>query len=118
MIYLKQIDIEATPEMKYLFQSMHALLVLLYRRDSRREFVPKDHWLIKEIKVSNFVKELENNKKHAELVLKKIPHIIPHKERIVLFKKYVAKEKEMLGLNDSSSLNYTLVTGKGLNNFN
>ena len=114
IIYVKQIDIEATPEMKYLLNSIHALLILLYRRDSRREFAPKDHWLIKEIKVSNFMKELENNKKPAELLLKKIPHLIPHKERVILFKKYVSKEKELLGLNDpnSATLHSTLVTGK------
>lgn len=112
VIYIKQIDIEATPEMKYFFNSIHALLILLYRRDSRREFAPKDHWLIKEIKVSNFMKDLESGKKHAELLLKKIPHILPHKERVILFKKYVSKEKELLGLNDmnSASLHSTLVT--------
>lgn len=114
IIYVKQIEIESTPEMKYLFNSIHALLILLYRRDSRREFAPKDHWLIKEIKVSNFMKELENSKKPAELLLKKIPHLIPHKERVILFKKYVSKEKELLGLNDpnSATLHSTLVTGK------
>lgn len=116
IIYVKHINIEATPEMKYLFNSMHALLILLYRRDSRREFAPKDHWLIKEIKVSAFMKELENNKRPAELLLKKIPHLIPHKERVILFKKYVSKEKEVLGLNvqdpNSAALHSTLVTGK------
>lgn len=98
--------------MKYLFNSIHALLILLYRRDSRREFALKDHWLIKEIKVNNFMKELENGKKHAELLLKKSPHILPHKERVILFKKYVSKEKELFGLNDpnSASLHSTLVT--------
>lgn len=30
-----------------LLNSTHSLLMLLYKRDSRRHFTPPDHWLIK-----------------------------------------------------------------------
>jgi len=30
-----------------LLNSSHALLMLLYKRDCRRQFTPSDHWLIK-----------------------------------------------------------------------
>lgn len=48
------------------------------------------------------MKDLENNKRAAELLLKKVPHIIPHKERVLLFRKHVLNEKTVLGLTDSA----------------
>ena len=47
-----------------LFQSLHALLLLLYKRDCRRQFAPKNHWIIREIKIS-FLSDVEKNKKWA-----------------------------------------------------
>lgn len=99
--------------------------MVLYKRDSRRSYAPPDHWLIKyenslfcninknfiyflfifihrELKVANFMKDLENAKKSAQLLITKIPHIIPHKERVVLLRKYVANEKIVLGLTESA----------------
>lgn len=82
-----------------LFVSVHTLLLSLYRRDCRRQFAPKDHWLIRDIKPSHFLSDLEKAKKHAQILLQKMPHIIPLEDRIHLFKKYVQNEK----LNESST---------------
>lgn len=85
-----------------LFCSCHTLLMLLYKRDCRRSYTPPDHWLIKDVKVSVFMAELDKGKKAAQVLLQKVPHIIPHKERVVLFRKYVANEKAVLGLTESA----------------
>ncbi|XP_077511129.1 ubiquitin-protein ligase E3B [Amblyomma americanum] len=85
-----------------LLGSCHALLMLLYKRDCRRSYTPPDHWLIKDVKVSAFMGDLEKGKKAAQVLLQKVPHIIPHKERVVLFRKYVSNEKAVLGLTESA----------------
>ena len=58
------------------------------------------------------MKDLENGKKSAQLLMQKVPHIIPHKERVVLFRKYVNNEKTVLGLTESAcaSPQSTLIT--------
>lgn len=85
-----------------LFVSMHTLLLCLYRRDNRRVFAPDNHWIIKEIKPAYFLMDLEKSKKHVQLLLQKMPHIISHQERVSLFRKYVQNEKAVLGLTDSA----------------
>lgn len=80
-----------------LFQSMHTLLLCLYRRDCRRSFAPPNHWLIHEIRPSHFLTDLEKGKKHTLVLLQKMPHIIPHEDRVKLFRKYVQNEKAVLG---------------------
>ncbi|XP_042146688.1 ubiquitin-protein ligase E3B isoform X2 [Ixodes scapularis] len=82
--------------------SSHTLLMLLYKRDCRRSYTPPDHWLIKDMKVSTFMGDLEKGKKAAQVLMQKVPHIIPHKERVVLFRKYVNNEKTVLGLTESA----------------
>lgn len=86
-----------------LFVSMHTLLLCLYRRDNRRAFAPENHWIIKEIKPAYFLMDLEKSKKHVQLLLQKMPHIISHQERVALFRKYVQNEKAVLGLTADSS---------------
>ncbi|TRY68294.1 hypothetical protein TCAL_07191 [Tigriopus californicus] len=81
-----------------LFQSVHALLMVLYARDNRRYFCPNDHWLIKEIKVSTFLSDLDKGKKPALLIMKKMPHVIPRQDRVQLFRKQIAREKQSLGI--------------------
>lgn len=76
-----------------LFVAAHTLLQSLYRRDCRRQFAPKDHWLIRDIKPSHFLNDLEKGKKTAQILIQKMPHIIPLSDRIHLFKKYVQNEK-------------------------
>ncbi|CRL00069.1 CLUMA_CG013353, isoform A [Clunio marinus] len=85
-----------------LFVSMHTLLLCLYRRDNRRAFAPENHWIIKDIKPAYFLMDLEKGKKHVQLLLQKMPHIISHQERVALFRKYVQNEKAVLGLTDSA----------------
>lgn len=95
-----------------LLSSTHTLLMLLYKRDCRRSYTPVDHWLIKEIKVTSFMNDLEKGKKAAQVLMQKVPHIVPHKERVVLFRKYVNNEKTVLGLTESAcaSSHSTLIT--------
>lgn len=81
---------------------MHTLLLCLYRRDCRRPFAPKNHWLIYDIRPSNFLADLEKGKKHTQVLLSKMPHIIPHEDRVKLFRKYVHNEKAVLGLTESA----------------
>ncbi|KAK4297692.1 hypothetical protein Pmani_029911 [Petrolisthes manimaculis] len=72
-----------------LFVSVHTLLMLLHKRNSRRNYVTDAHWLIKEIRVSTFTADLERGKRTAQVLMQKMPHIIPHTERVLLFRKYV-----------------------------
>uniref|UniRef100_H2LTE0 Ubiquitin-protein ligase E3B n=1 Tax=Oryzias latipes TaxID=8090 RepID=H2LTE0_ORYLA len=46
---------------------------------------------------------LEKGKRRAQLLLQYIPHVIPHKNRVLLFRNIVTKEKESLGLIETSS---------------
>ncbi|XP_023415188.1 ubiquitin-protein ligase E3B isoform X2 [Loxodonta africana] len=86
-----------------LFQSVHGWLMVLYERDCRRRFAPEDHWLRKDLKPSVLFQELDKDRKRAQLVLQYIPHVIPHKNRVLLFRNMVTKEKEKLGLVETSS---------------
>ncbi|XP_076654428.1 ubiquitin-protein ligase E3B isoform X2 [Halictus rubicundus] len=84
-----------------LFTSLHTLLMAIYRRDCRRTFCPDGHWLAKEVRVWE--------KRGAALLLSKMPHVIPHSERVVLFRKQVVNEKAVLGLTESAC-NSTITT--------
>ncbi|TRY55624.1 hypothetical protein DNTS_008830 [Danionella cerebrum] len=86
-----------------LFHSVHGWLMVLYERDCRRRFTPEEHWLRKDLKPSLLFQELEKGKKRAQLLLQYIPHVIPHKNRVLLFRNIVTKEKETLGLVETSS---------------
>lgn len=86
-----------------LFHSVHGWLMVLYERDCRRKFTPDEHWLRKDLKPSLLFQELEKGKKRAQLLLQYIPHVIPHKNRVLLFRNIVTKEKETLGLVETSS---------------
>ncbi|XP_001354157.2 ubiquitin-protein ligase E3B [Drosophila pseudoobscura] len=84
------------------FLSLHTLLLCLYRRDCRRPFTPTNHWLIPEVKPSTFINDLEKAKRNAMLLLAKMPHIIPHDDRVKLFRKFVQNEKAVMGLTESA----------------
>ncbi|XP_072289441.1 ubiquitin-protein ligase E3B [Eucyclogobius newberryi] len=86
-----------------LFHSVHGWLMVLYERDCRRKFTPDEHWLRKDLKPSLLFQELEKGKRRAQLLLQYIPHVIPHKNRVLLFRNIVTKEKETLGLVETSS---------------
>ncbi|EFN88458.1 Ubiquitin-protein ligase E3B [Harpegnathos saltator] len=98
-----------------LFTSLHTLLMAIYRRDCRRTFCPEGHWLAKlsipafspirqnpEVRVSGFLADLEKGRRGAALLLSKMPHVIPHSERVVLFRKHIADEKAVMGLTESA----------------
>ncbi|PBC33652.1 Ubiquitin-protein ligase E3B [Apis cerana cerana] len=55
-----------------------------------------------EVRVSGFLADLEKGRRGAALLLSKMPHVIPHSERVVLFRKHVANEKAVLGLTESA----------------
>ncbi|XP_014671275.1 PREDICTED: ubiquitin-protein ligase E3B-like isoform X2 [Priapulus caudatus] len=84
-----------------LFIAAHTLTSLLYERDCRRPYAPKNHWLIKDTKPGTLLAELEKGKKTASLLLQKTPFIIPHKERVMLFRKAVGAERTAMGLTES-----------------
>lgn len=79
---------------------MHTLLMCLYRRDSRRQFAPTNHWLIHELKPAHFLADLDKGKRHTHVLLQRMPHIIPHEDRVKLFRKYVQNEKSLIGIAD------------------
>ncbi|XP_028410383.1 ubiquitin-protein ligase E3B-like [Dendronephthya gigantea] len=63
-----------------LLSLVYSLLMLIYDRDSRRRFTPKNHWLIKELKIGSFKSELTAGKPRASEVLQMIPHVVPHRD--------------------------------------
>uniref|UniRef100_A0A1Y1M0Y6 HECT-type E3 ubiquitin transferase n=2 Tax=Photinus pyralis TaxID=7054 RepID=A0A1Y1M0Y6_PHOPY len=101
-----------TVQSNSLFQSFHTLLMVLYKRDCRRNYTPQGHWLIKEVKVSTFMADLDKGRKKPQLLLQTMPHIIPHEDRVRLFRKYITNEKTVLGLTESAcaSPQSTLIT--------
>lgn len=60
--------------------------------------------------MSSFMKDLEHSKRTAQAILQKVPHIIPHKERVGLFRKYISVDRHMLTGSESCIINSTLVT--------
>ncbi|XP_057382447.1 ubiquitin-protein ligase E3B isoform X3 [Balaenoptera acutorostrata] len=102
-IRLQILTENAKGETLELFQSVHGWLMVLYERDCRRRFAPEDHWLRKDLKPSVLFQELDKDRKRAQLILQYIPHVIPHKNRVLLFRNMVTKEKEKLGLVETSS---------------
>ncbi|KAG9487064.1 hypothetical protein GDO78_007113 [Eleutherodactylus coqui] len=86
-----------------LFHSVHGWLMVLYERDCRRRFSPEEHWLRKDLKPAVLFQELDKERKRAQLLLQYIPHVIPHKNRVLLFRNIVTKEKEKLGLVETNT---------------
>ncbi|CAH2073384.1 unnamed protein product, partial [Iphiclides podalirius] len=96
-----------------LFASLHTLLLALYRRDCRRSYTPPNHWLVREIRETQFMADLEKGKKPQQVLVQKTPHMIAHSERVRLFRRAVADEKVVLGLTERacvSGARSTLVT--------
>ncbi|XP_005112992.2 ubiquitin-protein ligase E3B [Aplysia californica] len=105
------ISIEQAPTSN-VFTSALNLLMILHERDSRRSFAPTNHWLIREVKPSHFMDELEKEKKTAKFLMQRVPHIIPFNERVIIFRKNVLRDKENLRLLESAhtSVQSTLIT--------
>lgn len=49
-----------------------------------------------------FINDLEKGKRNTVILLQKMPHIIPHDDRVKLFRKFVQNEKAVLGLTESA----------------
>ncbi|XP_031572556.1 ubiquitin-protein ligase E3B-like [Actinia tenebrosa] len=115
-LYWNEITDENKPQSvsaETLLNSGHSLLMILYDRDCRRSFTPPNHWLIKEVKSNTFRAELAEGRRRACVILQKIPHVMPHIERVQLFRECVAKDKEVLGItrpNDDFVPQGTLIT--------
>ncbi|XP_048241193.1 ubiquitin-protein ligase E3B-like [Haliotis rufescens] len=94
------------------FSSSWNLLMILHERDARRSYTQNHHWLVRDVKASHFMGELERGRKTVQFLMQKVPHIIPFHERVILFRKNVAKEKDALGLTESvcTSPQSTLIT--------
>lgn len=92
-ILINQLVAYNAKDMDPVLQSTHKLLTDLYKRDCRRKFAPQDHWLIKDMKMSMVIRDLEAGRPCAEAILFLIPHIIPHKERVIIFRKLVCKDR-------------------------
>lgn len=86
------------------------LLWLLYSRDNRRKYTPSGHWLIKELRLSQFHSELKEKKERALSILTDIPHIIPHMERVKLFHQLVEDDKKSLGIDKEYSRASALIS--------
>ncbi len=94
-----------------LFDSLHGLLSILYRRDNRRPFTRQNHWLIRDIKAKELTTEMDKGRRAAALLIHKMPHIIPHADRVVLFRRYISQDKSQVGVfQDASTGRSTLVT--------
>jgi ubiquitin-protein ligase E3 B len=74
------------------------LLHVLYDRDNRRPFCPDGFWLIKDLRFSSFMSEFKNGKDRAKELLSNLPHIIPHRQRVELFRERVQADKKSLGI--------------------
>ena len=42
--------------------------------------------------------EVEKRQPRAKLLLQKIPFVLPHKDRVILFRLFVSKDKSALGM--------------------
>ena len=94
-----------------LYQSLSGLLGVLRRRDGRRAFCKPGHWLVKELRLGPLLGDLEKKKAPARLLLQAMPHVLPHQERVLLFRKRVGEEKASLGIGEhDSSPHSTLIS--------
>lgn len=96
-----------------LFHSTHSLLTVLYERDSRRSFSndPK-FWLIsyREVKPSSITIEYEKKSGKGILMMRKMAHLVPIKDRMLLFRRQVQEDKNRIAANLSDSQSQTWIT--------
>ena len=68
-------------------------------------------FVIKEIKAKELISEMDKGRRAPALLIQKMPHIIPHSDRVVLFRRYVSSDKSGVGVfQDQASGRSTLVT--------
>ncbi|KAL4003660.1 HECT-domain (ubiquitin-transferase) family protein [Acanthocheilonema viteae] len=96
MIWNSYIDLQQISSCP-LFTSIYQLCMLLYNRDCRRAF-SKDHkfWIAPDVKSSVIMNEFEKKTERALFLMSHMSHVVALYDRIVLFRKYVASEKESM----------------------
>jgi ubiquitin-protein ligase E3 B len=93
-----------SPETR-LMNAAHSLLMVLYEKDSRRSFSENNsQWVIKDLKASTIQAELSRNQPRAKAVMKRIPHVLPYKERVKILRELVIKDKQALGLVETAGV--------------
>lgn len=91
-------DFKGSVDVSTLLRNCHNLLMVLFERDIRHSFVKEGFWLSSSHKVSQFMADLRKDKFVPKFLLKYVPHIIPHKERVVLFHEKIKADRAALGL--------------------
>uniref|UniRef100_A0A183CBV0 HECT-type E3 ubiquitin transferase n=1 Tax=Globodera pallida TaxID=36090 RepID=A0A183CBV0_GLOPA len=92
-----------------LFNSVYRLLQILYNRDCRRPFTGMPNfWTVDELSPRVLIAEFERGtgvgmggtslspSQRAHTLMDKMPHVIPLRDRIVLFRKLIGQDKENL----------------------
>lgn len=83
-----------------LFQSIYQLCTILHNRDCRRPFTAssssssnKQFWIAIEsmVKKSQVMAEFERRQGRAQLLMTRMPHVVPLHDRMLLFRKFVQK---------------------------
>uniref|UniRef100_A0A8R1TY48 Ubiquitin-protein ligase E3B n=1 Tax=Onchocerca volvulus TaxID=6282 RepID=A0A8R1TY48_ONCVO len=94
VIWNSYIDLEELSSCP-LFLSIYQLCMLLYNRDCRRAF-SRDHkfWIAPDVKSSIIMNEFEKKTRRAIFLMSHMSHLVALCDRISLFRKYVASEKE------------------------
>lgn len=88
------------------FESSLTLLLMLHDRDARRPFTPVDHWICRDVKPSTIRSEIEKSSSRGMKIIEKIPFVIPHKDRVVLFRSLVTADKNVM--EDSDPIHITV----------
>lgn len=97
-----------------MFQSVYQLCSILHSRDSRRPFTTHaNFWIAPEIKASTIINEFENHEARAQILITKLPHLVPLRERMILFRKLITKEKELTTPCNVITINRTRVVEDG-----
>uniref|UniRef100_A0A7E4VEV6 Ubiquitin-protein ligase E3B n=1 Tax=Panagrellus redivivus TaxID=6233 RepID=A0A7E4VEV6_PANRE len=87
--------IHTNPRAQKIFNSLYELCILLYQRDVRRNFTPNPcFWTASDLRPSTVIQEYEKGTQRGVALLDKMPHLIPLKDRMVLFRKLIMADKK------------------------
>uniref|UniRef100_A0A914EGA9 Ubiquitin-protein ligase E3B n=1 Tax=Acrobeloides nanus TaxID=290746 RepID=A0A914EGA9_9BILA len=82
-----------------LFNSVYQLCMILHNRDSRRPFTSSHNfWHAPDVKSSTIMAEFEKSTSRAQLLMQRMPHLLPLKERMIFFRKLVAADKDLVDI--------------------
>lgn len=87
---------ESAKSHREILEAAQLLLNILYDKNDRRPFSNDMDWTVKEIRHYTF---LENIKKKDEVslrILESMPHVIPFKIRVEIFREYIKADKDSL----------------------